>query len=140
MIGVVGLLVIVGLYAPYIRQEEQRSPSEAIDESAARVRVIYSNRGFEPTESVIDAGTTVEWVNESGKPMWVASDDHPLHTKLPDFDQKGTEGNVDPRESFVPVAYAQEGVEIYRYTFRHSGRWGYHNHLVPSDRGVVIVE
>jgi hypothetical protein len=62
--------------------------------------------------------------NESGKKMWVASDDHPSHLIYPEFD-------------------AKKGVETgstYEFVFNKVGTWGYHNHLSPSSTGTVIVE
>ena len=140
LIAVVLLVVgFMGFYVPYMQYQRGQRPPVLVSDGPV-VQVIYTNKGFEPDFTTVSVGTTVEWVNESDKLMWVASDDHPSHTKLPGFDQKGSEGNVDPPQSLVPVAYAHAGVEAYRYTFREPGRWEYHNHLVPSDGGTVVVE
>ncbi len=141
IVGVLVIVSFVGLYIPYVQyqgQERAAVPDAPIDGPLARV--VYTNKGFEPVFITVQVGTTVEWVNESDKLMWVASDDHPSHTDLPGFDQKGSEGNVSPPQSLVPIAYAHGGVEIYRYTFLEKGTWEYHNHLVPADRGTVVVE
>ena len=89
---------------------------------ATRVVVTLTDTGFAPSPTV-KVGTTVTFVNESSRQMWVASDPHPTHVNLPGFDQL-------------------TGVEkggTYEYTFAKVGTWGFHNHLNPSAKGTVIV-
>lgn len=86
--------------------------------------VAFTSRGFNPQTVTIEPGTTVTWTNESDEQMWVASSVHPTHGDLPAFDQR-------------------EGVgtdETYSYQFDQQGEWSFHNHLVPSHKGTVIVE
>ena len=142
--AVLFVLAVVGLYVPYIqdRNRELPDPSRSIVAEDADITVHYTNRGFEPKTITIRTGTTVDWIDTSDKLMWVASDPHPSHTNLGGFDERGIEGNVFPPEiqSSVPTAHAHTGVHIFRYTFSEIGSWDYHNHLVPQDRGTVIVE
>lgn len=98
----------------------------AIRESSAAhtLAVTYTGNGFSPSSITIKAGDTVVFTNRSAGPLWVASAPHPTHTDYSEFD-------------------AREGVgpgRTYAFTFARAGRWGYHNHLKASDRGVVIVE
>ena len=135
---------LIGLYIPY--QQYQKSQSALVQNATStpggtHVTILYTNKGFEPDTITVKVGTTVEWSNESDMLMWVASDPHPSHTDLPGFDERGTQGNdakTSPR--WVPTAYAHTQSAHYSYTFLKVGRWGYHNHLNPFDRGVVIVE
>lgn len=86
-------------------------------------QVVFTNEGFTPSEIHIRKGTTVAWTNRSKNPMWIASDPHPSHTYLSGFDQKeilNTKGT-------------------YRFIFTKSGAWKYHNHIIPSFRGKIIV-
>ena len=141
--GVLVLMTIVGLYIPYLqtRNIDTGVPSVATT-TGPLTKVAYTNSGFEPATITVKVGTTVEWTNTSDKLMWIASNPHPSHTDLPGFDERGVEGNdvpTDQPQTFVPVAYAHTGVTIFRYTFLRVGHWGYHNHLVPQDRGVVTV-
>ena len=56
--------------------------------------------------------------------MWVASAPHPTHTNYPGFD-------------------AKQGVasgEKYSFTFDKAGSWNYHDHLIPSNFGTIVVE
>jgi plastocyanin len=92
-------------------------------ENAAAI-VTYTDEGFVPNEVTISLGETVTFVNESSKPMWVASNVHPAHTILPTFDQ------------FMTSAVG----ESYSYTFDQAGEWEYHDHVNARQLGVVIVK
>lgn len=89
------------------------------------VSVDYVDGGFSPKSITVKAGTTVTWTNKAAaKQMWVASAVHPTHQLLPGFDQLASVGKSG----------------TYSYTFTKVGSWKYHNHVSPSDTGVVIVE
>lgn len=91
------------------------------DSTMATIR--YTDRGFEPKELSVPAGTVVYFVNESTQDMWVASNEHPGHTDLPTFDQFG---------------FSKTG-ERYAYTFDQIGTWSYHDHLAPVFGGIITV-
>lgn len=84
----------------------------------------YTNTGFQPAKLTVPIGTMVEFVNQSDKEMWVASNMHPSHDILPTFDE------------FKGVVKGQS----YMYTFDKKGIWPYHDHLSPSFEGIIIVE
>ena len=132
------VLAIVGLYVPYLQYTRRQTPPVSINADGPLMRVVYTNKGFKPAAVTVESGTTVEWTNESDKLLWVASDPHPSHTNLPGFDEGGIEES--DLQGFVPYVYAHSLGSLYRYTFQKAGTWGYHNHLVPSDRGSVVVE
>ena len=88
------------------------------------IQVRYTNDGFVPKNVSLKAGSMVEFVNESDRGMWVASDLHPTHERLPTFDQ------------FRPSPKGG----VYRYVFDKAGTWPYHDHMTPSDDGVIVVE
>ena len=52
--------------------------------------------------------------------MWVASDDHPIHSEHPEFDQLKSE-------------------DEYTHLFDKAGEYTFHNHFVSEDEGVVTV-
>lgn len=87
------------------------------------ITVSVTDTGFEPSEVTIVAGTTVTFVNNGQAEHWPASDVHPTHEVLPEFDSKRglTTG------------------ETYSYTFTEPGTWSMHDHLRPSSTGTVIV-
>src|SRR4028118_2099011 len=48
--------------------------------------VHITDEGFEPRSVEVVAGETVVFENDGQEAHWPASDDHPMHTKYPDFD------------------------------------------------------
>lgn len=85
--------------------------------------VSYTANGFEPNTISIKAGQTVTWTNKDSDDVWVASNPHPTHTDYPGFDELKSMSNG----------------QTYSFTFTKVGKWGYHNHLNPSQQGTVIV-
>lgn len=111
------------------RQTAEEAPSTDADEAEtteviADHTVAYTDDGYNPDDITVAAGETVEFRNESSGELWTASDQHPAHTDLPDFDAGSGIGTG----------------QSYSFTFSESGTWGYHNHLQPSHTGVVRVE
>lgn len=82
--------------------------------------VDYTDTGFSPNSLTVKKGTTVNFLNKSSSPMWIASNPHPIHTDLPGFDQKSPG-------------------DTYSFTFDKVGTWGFHNHRNPSVGGTIIV-
>jgi plastocyanin len=95
-----------------------------VDRETDTVQVSYTDEGFAPaTTGPIQVGDAVLFTNKSSEKMWVASDDHPTHSRYPGFDQgRGVESGG-----------------TYKFTFTKAGSWGYHNHLNPSHSGTVQV-
>ena len=91
---------------------------------ATATRVIYTDEGFAPGTVVVLQGETVEFVNQSEKPFWPASNIHPTHIIYPEFD------------AGQPVAPGKS----WRFTFGRVGEWRYHNHLDTVQAGRIIVE
>ncbi len=131
-------LVILGLAVSWLMKPSDKVPElqvvpdktvrpsptiEAVEQSEVTqvAKVVYGETGFAPKELEIEKGTTVTFLNQTGKPMWVGSDPHPAHTDYPKFDQLGSS-------------------DEYVYTFTEIGRYSYHNHLAPRDTGVVVVK
>ncbi len=88
------------------------------------ITVKYTSSGFTPNSVTVKTGTTVTFVNESSKNMWVASSVHPTHKDLPSFDQLSSSG---------------KGTS-YSYVFDKAGEWSYHNHRSAGHIGKVVVE
>lgn len=115
--------------------ENATSGTPGAVQNSENVTITYTDQGFSPKLLTVSKGTAVEFVNQSGRPMWVASNEHPTHTiyggtsrtqHCPDtagtsFDQCST-GN-----SFI-------------FTFDRTGSWNYHNHTAASDGGIIVVE
>ena len=95
-----------------------------IDTTAEVIFVTYGDEGFAPREIAVTKGQTVRFINEGSGNMWVASDTHPTHTILPEFDSKKSLGKG----------------ENYEFTFTKIGEWNYHNHIKPNSIGTIIVK
>lgn len=111
----------------------QQSQSET--SKIETVTVIYDDNGFSPQSVEIAKGSTVNFVNKSSMPIWVASDPHPEHTDYPEFDTPRVLGRMP-----------QMG-EDFSFTFDKVGTWKYHSHTASGDGtevgvhpGVIIVK
>ena len=85
--------------------------------------VSLTPQGFSPQVITIKAGDTVSWINRSGGPATVNSNDHPTHLLYPALNL----GGFDNGQSLS-------------LTFPTPGTYGYHNHLNPSQTGTIVVE
>jgi plastocyanin len=74
---VVLLFGIGTYYYWYIRPSNQTKPVFIVQpqQTSSRLTVRITNFSFEPKEVTITAGTTVEWIDETGKHSVVADDD-----------------------------------------------------------------
>lgn len=79
---------------------------------------------FNPNKITIKKGQTVTFLNRGKEGHWPASNIHPSHGILPEFDVK---------EPIAPGA-------SWSFTFDRGGQWRFHDHLFPEMKGVVIVE
>jgi len=92
-------------------------------------KVFIESGGFNPQHITIRVGDTVRWVNNDDELHWPASDPHPTHTGVPDFD---------------PLADLLPG-ENFSYTFSMMGAFPYHDHTqaviddVATIVGAIIV-
>lgn len=102
-------------------------------EVSGPVTVTYTNNGFTPKKINVSKGDTVKWVNESSRRMWVASAVHPIHTIYPEKTEADCLGS-----SFDACTGISVG-QSYEFTFNEAGSWNYHNHLVASQVGTVVV-
>ncbi len=87
------------------------------------VVVTYTDSGYQPNQVTVKKGTKVTFVNDSTGSMWTASGVHPTHQLLPGFDQ---------------LKSVVKGGK-YEYTFSKVGTWKYHNHVKPTEGGIVTV-
>lgn len=103
---------------------------EPAPESGPKTHIVsIESNGFNPKLINISVGDKVVWVNNNSKLHWPASDPHPTHTGLPDF---------DPFADLLPG-------ETFSYTFTNAGAFSYHDHTqavvedVATLTGVVRV-
>lgn len=120
---VTGAYVRTGEPLPESITDQNSGMGHSMPGMTGMAQVRYTDEGFLPKTIEVTAGTMVEFVNESDTQMWVASDTHPSHERLPTFDQfNGTAPGTS-----------------YNYLFDKPGAWSYHDHLNPEDEGTVIV-
>ncbi|PIP74499.1 MAG: hypothetical protein CO135_03010 [Candidatus Levybacteria bacterium CG_4_9_14_3_um_filter_35_16] len=130
ILAVVFILVIIGgIYLFYPTKPSNKNslasitPTQAIKLPEKSQGIILTKSGFEPSEIKVKVKTLVVWINKSGGPATVNSDNHPTHLLYP-FLNLGEFAN----ESSVQVK------------FDSPGRYTYHNHLNPEQKGTVVVE
>lgn len=93
--------------------------------------VSYTDNGFSPDSITVKKGDTVNFVNNSSKKMWVASNVHPTHKEYP-------EAGTCFTTVFAPTCGLASG-GTFSFTFNLVGTWRYHNHLSSGDTGTVTV-
>jgi plastocyanin len=102
-------------------QSSAAAPSTDVLSGEATISV--TNSGFSPASITVKKGTKVTFVNNGTNPVWPASNPHPTHTDYPGFDALSA---VAPGQSWS-------------FTFDRVGRWGFHNHLNPTQGGQITV-
>ena len=89
--------------------------------------IFYTDKGFVPKDIVIAVGSTVRFINESKREMWVSNKNfavtYSYYKELPNLDEGG---------------FVQKGGQ-YEYRFGYSGDFEYFNKLYPFDGGTISV-
>lgn len=116
LIILLGVAVVVGILLSQRSTPENKS-------AVATTTILMKQDSFEPETLTIKKGATVEFKNMDSVARWPASNLHPTHTIYPQFDPRQP---IDPGQSWS-------------FTFEKAGSWKYHDHLIPSIRGTIIV-
>jgi len=106
-----------------VKKAENISPTQAVKLPEKSQGITLTKSGFEPSELKIKAKTLVVWINKSGNPATINSDNHPTHLLYP----------------FLNLGEFADGSSI-QVMFDKPGRYTYHNHLNPTQKGTVLVE
>lgn len=85
--------------------------------------ITITDKGFTPPTLHIKQYDTIQFKTKLKDDFWPASDLHPTHGIYPDF---------DPLE---PI----EATNIWTFQFEKVGKWNFHNHLDPWQRGTIYV-
>lgn len=93
------------------------------DEPVANHVITFDGSSYSSMNLTIDAGDTVTWRNEGSTNFWIASNVHPTHQLLPEFDANR------------PIAPGGS----YSFTFTEKGAWTWHDHLRASLTGTITV-
>lgn len=102
--------------------DKKATPTVASDTD--QVKIVFDGEKFTPMVVTIKVGTKVTFVNSSKINLWPAADPHPLHTSYPELDSK---------KLVLP------GEEV-SFILSKVGTWTYHDHLMPSSTGTIVIE
>ncbi len=84
--------------------------------------ITYTDSGFSPKETTVNAGSTVRVINDSEHPLRFASGPHPEH-------------NLNSELNMSELAKGKDGtIHVTR-----EGKWSFHNHLNDDHTGVISV-
>lgn len=98
------------------------APTDADVMDSAHV-ITFDGKSYSASNLTIAVGDTVTWKNEGTSNFWPASNVHPSHNILPEFDAD------------KPLAPGSE----YSYTFDKAGSWPWHDHLRARLGGTITV-
>ena len=99
------------------------SPTPIATPVGQTTTIIFANGGASPTTVTIKAGDTVKFVSNDSIPHWPASGVHPTHQICPGFDSLRGLNNG----------------ESYSFTFNEAKTCPWHDHLIASLKGQIIV-
>lgn len=135
VVAILAILLIGGVWAYFATRPNTSAPqtndgthSSANDdthghgEAVAGTEIIYTDNGFSPANLAATKGMTITIKNNSSGPLDFSSDDHPTHTKHPEF-------------NLTTIAAGGES----KLELKTAGVWGYHNHLKASDTGMITI-
>ena len=131
IVVVAGIFLISGkktqVSTPTTTPVTQSKPTTVVTPSSAEVKehiVAVLDTGFSPALVTIKLGDRVIWVNRtSGAAVTVNSADHPTHQVYPPLNL----GEFKKNQSVQLV-------------FEKLGAYKYHNHLNPSQTGIIVVQ
>jgi plastocyanin len=89
-----------------------------------KVTITLTKDGYRPAVVTISPGTIVTFTTSLRDNFWPASDFHPVHDILPEF---------DPKRPLKPG-------ERWSFTFTKTGTWKFHDHISPQQRGKILVK
>src|SRR5260221_1885636 len=85
--------------------------------------VTLTPNSFSPATLTITVAQTVTWTNKSATAATVNSNPHPTHTDYPPLN----------------LGSFSDGASL-SLSFPKAGTYGYHNHLNPSETGMIVVQ
>lgn len=111
---------------------------DAMMDDEGDATITYTESGFSPAPLSVAQGTTVTFVNESGRDVWPASAIHPTHTVYDGTSLSEHCPDLSGIAFDVCGGIAPGG--SWSFTFTKAGEWTYHDHLNPRNFGKVIVQ
>ncbi len=145
IIGVAGYFLLTGDKNKYqsqtsvnVSQETNQVPTQPLNsptisvntsdnkEVAQGISIEYTNNGFSPETVTIKSGSQITWINKSSKTVEIGADPHPAHT--------GNREVSGGKFVLTLLPGQQETVIVSKI-----GTFGYHNHIMPVERGTIVV-
>jgi plastocyanin len=122
------LIILVGLIAGsavFINRSQDPAKAPVVTVKPPQIsKISITDQGFSPATITVPRNTIVIWQAVSNnKPVIIASNPYPTNDDLKDL--KSTQ--LGPGAS-------------YRYQFKNSGTYNYHDDLDPTVNGTIIVE
>lgn len=99
---------------------EQKQRSLVLPKKEVIINV--TNTGFSPANVTVKKGSKVVWINRTKNTVTVNSDEHPTHLLYPPLN----------------LGEFGKGSSV-QLSFDKPGTYKYHNHLVPEQKGIIIV-
>ncbi|WP_414836602.1 plastocyanin/azurin family copper-binding protein [Candidatus Nanohalococcus occultus] len=106
-------------------------PSELPDNTTT---VYFTDSGFQPSSITVEEGTTVTWINNASKTMWVGSNRHPTHRQ---YAGNSLAEHCEAGDQNMAAFDQCTTGDRFSFTFEKTGTWGYHNHQ-PFERGGTV--
>lgn len=103
---------------------KNKNENSTADFSQEDVIINYTDSGFLPNVVHVKKNGKVVFINQSEKPMLIASAPHPQNSDYPELNAKEV---------------LKKGGS-YAFVFSKVGRWGFNNHLSPNETGLVFVD
>lgn|SRR3989338_4711412 len=120
-----GILYVLIYYFALYRQSSANNNPFAPNLSPSpttTANITITPSGFSPQSITVNTGSTVSWTNSSGQLATVNSDPHPLHTDY----------------SPLNLNQINDGAAV-TLIFDTPGTYSFHNHLIPDQKGTIIV-
>lgn len=118
-------------------ESNEEGSEEIVEERPTEKFVEITSSGFSPKTLTINSGDKVTWINKGSTNSWPASSNHPTHTVYPGSSISKCSGSE--RGNIFDACSSLKTEGSYSFTFNEVGTWNYHDHLISSKQGTVIV-
>lgn len=125
ILGIIILVFLAIIIVPKPQKNNNVTPpiSQAPQKKAAVLHLVtLTSKGFNPQKITIKKGEVVVWSNKSGHEASVNSANHPTHKLFP----------------VLNLGEFGDGLTLQARIYK-IGALTYHNHLIPTQTGTVIV-
>lgn len=108
---------------PPTQSGNEPTPAETGPDESVAATIVYTDDGFVPSSVTVKSGDKISVQNKSSRSLQFSSAPHPSHTE-----------NRELNQNTLPAGGSQT------FTVTTKGRFGFHDHLNPSNTGTLVVE